>query len=186
MPAPAGIPVENSCSKYGADFYFEICVDVLIFKLVWGSSCRPMQPPHINHPPTNPQQQYSSSTAALQQQYSSAAVRTAVHRYAMIMWLVLQSHEGGKKRGDAIFVTTLRYLGGMSEAPTTKHTPLTTYSPTHRPQQCNRSTGVQHYVPTNSQRQHSSAAAHSTAVHLERVELGGDFHFLTMFRLPGD
>ena len=133
-------------------------------------------PPGTNHVCT-------PTTHPLPANLPTTAARTAVSPYARSFWLVLESRGPGQKRGEFRFFTTVRHLGERASRhpPSTHHPP-----PTHRPTRHSSTTAVQQYVPTNPQRQHSRAAARTTAVHLVREERDGDFHVFAILHLPGE
>ena len=104
----------------------------------------PVHPPPTHYPPSNPLQHYSS-----------AAIRSAVYRYARSIWLVLEYLGPGKKRGENFF-TTPRHLGGQaSRHPSSTYHPPTDLRTPAVQQQCsstyrpiyNGSKKVQQYVP---------------------------------------
>ena len=172
----------------------EISVDVLVLKLEWGSYCRPhstkqythaVQPPPTRHPPTTPCTHQPPTTHRPTHNSSAAAVRTAVHRYTRSMCVVPESRRRyTRNAGRLLFLRSPDTPG--SELSTTKHPPPTTHSPTYRPPQYNSSTAGGTDQSTRAAQQQCSSTQHSSTPGTRECEdLGGDFYFRTIFRLPG-
>ena len=118
------------------------------------------------------------------QQCSSTYGSTPVCEEHLIASRVLRSRSPARNAGRFVILRPPAMSGIASEPPLTKHPP-----PTHRPTHHSSTTAVQQYVPTNPQQaaQQCSRTHHSsTPAGTRRAGWGGDFHFLTILRLPGE
>ena len=130
-----------------------------------------MHPPPTRHPPINC--------------YSSTAVQQHVRQYAgtrgAFGWLS-SLEDLVRNGGKLFFFYDPPPSRGASEAPplSTHHPPPTTHPPTYPPQQHNKSAAVRaDQSTTAAHRNHSTSCTRGAAC-------VGDFHFLTVIRLPGE